>query len=541
MVLMTYYNLVFSYGHGKIIDGCVLSGVNGLIIVDLPLDHAGDLYSKSVEAGISLVPLVTLTSTDKRLDKILGLATSFIYVVSQLGVTGSAYDPNNQELRDLIKRLKEKTNLPLAVGFGVRSKKTFESLSTIAQGVVVGSHLVSSLNSVKDRKDQVTAKLKSAVDEILPVRVNDTAENASLDVKLFCDINSPTSSVIVHHDTPSAYFGDYGGRFVPEIFWKCLEELEVGLSQAMTDPEFLNELKEGRDYTGRESKLYFAQRLTKFAKGANIYLKREDLNHTGSHKINNAYGQVLLAKRLNKRRVIAETGAGQHGVATATACAKFGIECEIYMGEVDTVRQRSNVLKMELLGAKVNPVKTGTRTLKDAVNEALRDWSKNVNTTHYVIGSAVGPHPFPILVRELQSVIGSEVRSEFLRRFNKLPDALVACVGGGSNAIGLFYPFIDDESVRMFGVEAGGLKGSLCKHSATLTLGRDGVLHGSRTIILQDSQGQISETHSICAGLDYPGVGPEHAHLKSLGRVEYVSVNDDEALAAFKILTRLEG
>ncbi len=340
----------------------------------------------------------------------------------------------------------------------------------------------------------------------------------------------------------NGYFGHFGGFYVPEILVSALRQLEAGYESLRKDEDFRSELNALLvSYAGRPTPLYKCNRLTQKLGGAQIFLKREDLAHTGSHKINNALGQVLLAKRLGKKRIIAETGAGQHGVATATACALLGLECEVYMGEVDVERQKLNCYRMNLLGAKVNTVRNGSRTLKDAINEALRDYAASSETTHYVIGSVVGPHPYPTLVRDFQSVIGREARAQMMASEGRLPDALVACVGGGSNSIGLFHPFLEDRSVRMYGVEAGGKGVATGKHSASVVAGSDGVLHGFRTLVLQDSDGQISETHSVAAGLDYPGVGPEHAHLGTTKRVEYHAVNDDEALAAFHLLSETEG
>ncbi|KAJ1553733.1 tryptophan synthetase [Cladochytrium tenue] len=336
------------------------------------------------------------------------------------------------------------------------------------------------------------------------------------------------------------HFGQFGGQFAPEALVDCLAELEHAYDVALKDPEFWKEFRSYYDYMSRPSSLHKAERLTAIAGGAQIWLKREDLNHTGSHKINNALGQALLARRLKKTRIIAETGAGQHGVATATVCAKLGLECIIYMGAEDVRRQALNVFRIKLLGAKVIPVES------DAINEAMRDWVTNVTTTHFLIGSAIGPHPFPTIVREFQSVIGRETREFMLRPVTeggagKLPDAVVACVGGGSNSIGMFHPFVGDAGVRLVGVEAGGDGIESGRHSATLSAGRPGVLHGTRTYLLQDADGQITETHSISAGLDYPGVGPEHAHLKDSGRAEYVVATDAEALEGVRLLSQAEG
>jgi len=322
----------------------------------------------------------------------------------------------------------------------------------------------------------------------------------------------------------------------------ALEELEEEYQKVKEDPSFWQEFEYYlREFAGRPTPLYFAKNLTEYAGGAKIYIKREDLLHTGAHKINNTLGQALLAKRMGKNRIIAETGAGQHGVATATACALLGLECVVYMGEEDAQRQRLNVFRMKLLGAEVRVVKSGSRTLKDAINEALRDWVANVETTHYIIGSVVGPHPFPMMVRDFQSVIGKEAKEQILEKEGKLPKVVVACVGGGSNAMGIFYPFVEDEGVRLVGVEAGGLGLETGKHSASINAGRVGVLHGMKSFFLQDEEGQILTTHSISAGLDYPGVGPEHAYLFEIGRAEYVYATDQEALEGFKLLSRLEG
>lgn len=340
----------------------------------------------------------------------------------------------------------------------------------------------------------------------------------------------------------AGHFGEYGGRFVSEILMGALDELEREYRRLRDDDEFVAELEDDlANYVGRPSPLYYAKRLTAEAGGARILLKREDLNHTGAHKVNNCIGQALLARYMGKQRVIAETGAGQHGVATATVAARFGLKCQVYMGSEDMERQSLNVYRMKLLGADVIPVTGGSRTLKDALSEAMRDWVTNVDDTHYIIGTVAGPHPYPMLVRDLQAVIGREARRQCLERFDALPDVLVACVGGGSNAMGLFYPFLEDEGVRMIGVEAGGAGLETGEHAATLNRGKVGVLHGNRTYLMEDSDGQILATHSVSAGLDYPGVGPEHAWLKDVGRAEYVAVDDEEALDAFRQLNLLEG
>jgi len=360
------------------------------------------------------------------------------------------------------------------------------------------------------------------------------------------DINTAISSAAVHPDSLGR-FGKFGGKYVPETLMPALSELETAFEQYRNEASFQAELQNLlRDYVGRPSPLYFAERLTThYARpdgtGAQIYLKREDLNHTGAHKINNALAQVLLAKRMGKQRIIAETGAGQHGVATATVCARFGLDCVIYMGVHDMERQALNVFRMKLMGAEVRPVEAGTGTLKDATSEAIRDWVTNVETTHYILGSVAGPHPYPMIVRDFHAVIGKETRPQCQEKWGGLPDILLACVGGGSNAIGLFHEFVNEASVRLIGVEAAGEGVNTEKHAATLTKGRVGVLHGAMSYLLQDDDGQVIEAHSISAGLDYPGVGPEHSYLKDLGRAEYYSVTDKQALEAFQRLSQLEG
>lgn len=340
----------------------------------------------------------------------------------------------------------------------------------------------------------------------------------------------------------AGHFGEYGGRFVPEALIGALNELEIAHNTAQNDPSFLAELAElHKTYTGRPSIITEAKRFSEHAGGARIFLKREDLNHTGSHKINNVLGQALLTKRMGKKRIIAETGAGQHGVASATAAALMGLDCVVYMGEEDTRRQALNVARMKLLGAEVVPVTSGSRTLKDAINEAMRDWVTNVADTHYLLGTVAGPHPFPTMVRDFHKVIGEEAREQMLALTGRLPDAILACVGGGSNAIGIFNAFIPDADVRLIGLEAGGDGVETGRHAATITGGTPGVLHGTRSYVLQDANGQTVESHSISAGLDYPGVGPEHAYLHDIGRAEYRAINDDAAMAAFSLLSRTEG
>ena len=354
------------------------------------------------------------------------------------------------------------------------------------------------------------------------------------------DKDKPNSFALGPDETGK--FGIFGGRFVAETLMPLILDLEKAYNEAKNDPAFQSQFNSlMKDFVGRPSPLYFAERLTEHFNGPKIYFKRDELNHTGAHKINNCIGQILLAKKMGKTRIIAETGAGQHGVATATVAARFGLKCIVYMGEEDIRRQSPNVFRMKLLGAEVIPVASGTGTLKDAMNEALRDWVANVEDTFYIIGTVAGPHPYPMLVRDFQSVIGKEAKEQILEKENRLPDALLACIGGGSNAMGLFHPFLDDTDVNIYAVEAAGMGVDTKKHAASLTAGKPGVLHGNRTYLLQNDDGQITDAHSISAGLDYPGIGPEHAYLHDIGRVNYVSIKDDEALEAFQLCTKLEG
>ena len=354
------------------------------------------------------------------------------------------------------------------------------------------------------------------------------------------DKDKPNSFALGPDETGK--FGIFGGRFVAETLMPLILDLEKAYNEAKNDPTYQSQFNSlMKDFVGRPSPLYFAERLTEHFNGPKIYFKRDELNHTGAHKINNCIGQILLAKKMGKTRIIAETGAGQHGVATATVAARFGLKCIVYMGEEDIRRQSPNVFRMKLLGAEIIPVTSGTGTLKDAMNEALRDWVANVEDTFYIIGTVAGPHPYPMLVRDFQSVIGKEAKEQILEKENRLPDALLACIGGGSNAMGLFHPFLDDTDVNIYAVEAAGMGVDTKKHAASLTAGKPGVLHGNRTYLLQNDDGQITDAHSISAGLDYPGIGPEHAYLHDIGRVNYVSIKDDEALEAFQLCTKLEG
>ncbi|KAJ3272310.1 tryptophan synthetase [Terramyces sp. JEL0728] len=532
VVFMGYYNPFLMYGETRLMRDCVEAGVDGFIVVDLPPEEAVKFRDLTNEYGLSYIPLITPTTGEQRIQRLVNIASSFIYVVSISGVTGARSNVSSS-LPELVQKIKKYTNIPLAVGFGVATNDHFKTVASHAEGVVIGSKIIT---TIKENKGNEAQKVKEFCQSICGRTAVVHEKNSSPDVKPTVQKFAEKSLHILE-----PRFGEFGGQYAPEALVDCLDEIEKAYTEAINDPTFWAEFKSYYPYIGRPSQLHLAERLTEHCGGAKIWLKREDLNHTGSHKINNAIGQALLAKRLGKTRIIAETGAGQHGVATATVCAKLGLECIIYMGAEDVRRQALNVFRIKLLGAKVVPVTSGSKTLKDAINEALRDWVTNVTTTHYIIGSAIGPHPFPIMVREFQSVIGRETREQMLEKAGKLPDAVVACVGGGSNSIGMFHPFVNDKSVRLIGVEAGGDGVDTEHHSATLTRGVPGVLHGTKTYLMQDKNGQIIETHSISAGLDYPGVGPEHAFLKDVGRAEYMVANDADSLKGFRLFSQTEG
>ncbi|KAG5645056.1 bifunctional tryptophan synthase trp1 [Asterophora parasitica] len=527
----------------KAIQDAAEAGANGFIMVDLPPEEAITFREKCRKANIAYVPLIAPSTTLKRIKFLASIADTFIYVVSKMGTTGSSENVAvNTALPDIIARVREYATVPIAVGFGVATRDHFNTVSDAgADGVVVGSRLVSVLkNSAPgEAAKNVEAYCRQLSGKGEPVRTR-TPRDSKPSIS---SVDKPPVVATASETVLPPRFGQFGGQYVPEALVDCLAELEDAHKKAMADPEFWKEFKSYFGYINRPSQLYFAENLTKDAGGAKIWLKREDLNHTGSHKINNAIGQASTSGAFMpfSTRIIAETGAGQHGVATATVCAKFGMECIIFMGAEDVRRQALNVFRIEMLGGKVIPVHSGSCTLKDAVNEALRDWVTNLSTTHYLVGSAIGPHPFPTIVRDFQKVISEEIKLQLQEVAGKLPDAVVACVGGGSNAIGTFYDFIPDKGVRLVGVEAGGEGIDGDRHSATLSMGQPGVLHGVRTYVLQSKTGQIIETHSISAGLDYPGVGPEHAWLKDSGRAEYVVATDEEALRGFRMLTQREG
>ncbi|CAI5759543.1 unnamed protein product [Candida verbasci] len=539
IILMGYYNPILKYGEQQLIEDSAKAGANGFIVVDLPPEEAIKFRTLCTKSGLSYVPLVAPATTDERL-KVLGqIADSFIYVVSKMGTTGASTKVSTgiEELCQRVRKFIDKET-PIAVGFGVSTREHFLTVGQVADGVVIGSKIITLIgNSNPGERGKVA---KEYVQSILGADYKSDAPKSFVRVKN--DDFKETKAILEETHKFNPRFGDFGGQYVPEALHTCLAELEKAFEDAVSGPEFWKEFKDLYSYIGRPSSLHKADRLTEHVGGAQIWLKREDLNHTGSHKINNALCQVLLAKRLGKKKIIAETGAGQHGVATATACAKFGMECIVFMGAEDTRRQALNVFRMKILGAKVIPVKNGTQTLRDATSEAFRYWVSNLESTHYVVGSAIGPHPYPTLVRTFQSVIGNETKEQF-KELNegKLPNAVVACVGGGSNATGLFSPFEKDTEVKMLGVEAGGDGLDSGKHSATLAAGIPGVFHGVRTYVLQDDDGQVHDTHSVSAGLDYPGVGPELAYWKSIGRADFIAATDAQALQGFKLLSQLEG
>jgi len=538
VVLMGYYNPFYQYGADRLCKETKEAGADGFIVVDLPPEEGVELNKACVKYGLSNVPLVAPTSSDKRIAALTEMASTFLYCVSVTGVTG-ARSELPPDLPDFIQRVRSKTDLPLAVGFGISNPEMVNGVANVADGVVVGSAILNAMEELGEdatNEERAAAVKKTVAHFCTGLKQAPDAKNQATKLgqvpKEWADQNKNTR------------FGEWGGQYIPETLSVAFEEFEEAYDNIKNDPDFLEELARYRkDFVGGPTPLHKAERLTEMVGGATIWLKREDLAHTGAHKINNAIGQALLAKRLGKPRIIAETGAGQHGVATATVCAMLGLDCTVYMGAVDCERQKLNVFRMNTLGAKVVPVEDGQRTLKDAINEAMRDWVTNVRDTHYLIGSAVGPHPFPTVVRDFQSVIGKEIKEQFKEKNDgRLPDAVVACVGGGSNAIGAFYPFVDDEEVGLYGAEAAG-KGIEFdeEHCATLTVGTPGVLQGARTYVIQKDSGQTLNTQSISAGLDYPGVGPEHAYLKDIGRAKYSGVTDDQALEGFKMMCEKEG
>ncbi|TNY20779.1 tryptophan synthase beta chain [Rhodotorula diobovata] len=540
VILMGYFNPLLAHGEERAVQDAKEAGANGFIIVDLPPEEAVEFRKICTREGVSYVPLIAPSTSTERIKFLASIADSFIYVVSKMGTTGAS-DKVSSSLSSMLDQIRSLLphEIPLAVGFGVATQEHFEEVGRVADGVVIGSQLVS---VIKDAVGLGEAAAASAVEAYCQRVSGNRARTAPLPKRVVSDADKVKEVENVQEKVgKAARFGDFGGAYVPEALYDALEELTTAYADARADPEFWKEWEAEFGYINRPSQLYEAKRLTEHCGGARIWFKREDLNHTGSHKINNAIGQILLARRIGKTRIIAETGAGQHGVATATVCAKFGLECIVYMGEEDVRRQSLNVFRMRMLGAKVVAVASGTKTLKDAINEAMRDWVTNLTNTHYLVGSAIGPAPFPTIVRDFQSVIGTEIKTQLYGLTGKLPTAVIACVGGGSNAIGTFHPFINDKEVRIIGVEAAGEGVDTEHHSATISRGTKGVFHGVRTYILQSTVGQIMGTHSISAGLDYPGVGPEHAWLHETKRGEYVSATDEEALRGFRACTQMEG
>ncbi|KAG4442175.1 anthranilate synthase / indole-3-glycerol phosphate synthase [Cadophora sp. M221] len=567
VLFMGYYNPMLSYGEERLLKDCREAGVNGFIVVDLPPEEAVTFRNFCTRGGLSYVPLIAPATSESRMKLLCKLADSFIYVVSRMGVTG-ATGSLSTGLPDLLKRVKEYSgNVPAAVGFGVSTREHFLSVAEIADGVVIGSQIIITLADSKPGEgaknvEEYCAKVcgrrkalnrsqtrKVSIVEAVNGAKEPSGDNVHVDAiikeasgpNLVDQIEALNTNGPVDPALLPQRFGEFGGQYVPESLMDCLREVEEGFNKIKDDPSFWDEYRSYYEWMGRPGHLHMAERLTEHAGGANIWLKREDLNHTGSHKINNALGQILLARRLGKTEIICETGAGQHGVATATVCAKFNMKCTVYMGAEDVRRQALNVFRIKLLGAEVVAVEAGSRTLRDAVNEAMRAWVVKLDTTHYILGSAIGPHPFPTIVRTFQSVIGNETKSQMQEKRGKLPDAVVACVGGGSNAVGMFYPFSNDPSVKLLGVEAGGDGIDTDRHSATLSGGSIGVLHGVRTYVLQDKNGQISDTHSVSAGLDYPGVGPELASWKDNERAKFIAATDAEAFVGFRLISQLEG
>lgn len=538
LMLMGYYNPVMQYGEEKFAADAKAAGANGFLLVDLPPEEAVRFRKICRNNGLSYIPLIAPSTNDERLSVLASIADSFLYVVSRMGTTGST-GKLEANIEDLLRRVRKHSgDKPLAVGFGISTREHYKTVSPVADGIVIGSHLISLIgNTPKEQREQaVTAYINEVVGgrevKVVPWK-KDAADSAASQA----EDDAEDKKIDV-----TGVFGEFGGQYVPESLHRCLAELEQCFNEAKEDPKFWEEYRSYYSYMGRPSSFHLADRLTERVGGARIWLKREDLNHTGSHKINNAVGQVLIAKRLGKTKVIAETGAGQHGVATATVAAKFGMKCKVYMGAEDARRQALNVFRMRLLGAEVVKVEAGTKTLRDACSEALRAWVTDLDDTHYIFGSAAGPHPFPTMVRTFQSVIGRETKEQF-KELNggKLPNAVAACVGGGSNCSGMFAPFVEDASVKLVGFEAAGDGIETGRHSASLSAGHSGVLHGAKSYLLQNADGQVQDTHSISAGLDYPGVGPELSYWKKTGRAEFRGITDVQAMEGFRTLSQTEG
>ena len=539
VVLMGYYNPFFQMGIDAMCKAAKEGGADGFIVVDLPPEEGTALALACNKYGLSNIPLIAPTTTDARISHLAKTASTFLYCVSTTGVTGARAELPS-DLSEFIERVRKYTDLPLAVGFGISTPDMVQSVANRADGVVVGSAILKAIQEAGETTEERVAAVTKIVSDLCTGLKQTGASNQAQSLGRVPE--DGVSEEIGKLNT-NKRFGKFGGQFIPETLSEAFREIEAEYEKIKDNKEFLAELDVyRRDFVGGPTPLHKAERLTEMCGGATIWLKREDLAHTGAHKINNAIGQALLAKKIGKPRIIAETGAGQHGVATATVCAKLGLDCTVYMGAVDCERQKLNVFRMNTLGAKVVPVKEGQATLKDAINEAMRDWVTNVRDTHYLIGSAVGPHPFPTIVRDFQCVMGREMRAQMLEKAGKLPDVVIACVGGGSNAIGAFHPFVEDKTVELHGVEAAGHGiDNDEQHCATLTKGTPGVLQGAMTYVIQEKSGQTLNTHSVSAGLDYPGVGPEHAYLKDSGRALYTAVTDDEALEGFKMMCEYEG
>ena len=540
VVLMGYYNPFYQFGIDNLCEKAKEYGADGFIVVDLPPEEGAELAKSCNKYGLSNIPLIAPTTTDERIAHLAGTASTFIYCVSTVGVTGSRSELP-ADLSDFIARVRSKTDLPLVVGFGISTPQMVQSVANMSDGVVVGSAILKAVQQAGNTTADRARAVHGIVSELsVGCKQGDNVTNQA---KILGRKPEDAAADRIAKLSISKRFGKFGGQFIPETLSEAFREIESKYAKIKDDPDFVAEIDVyRREFVGGPTPLHKADRLTELCGGATIWLKREDLAHTGAHKINNAIGQALLAKRIGKPRIIAETGAGQHGVATATICAKLGLDCTVYMGAVDVERQKLNVFRMNTLGATVVPVKEGQATLKDAINEAMRDWVTNVSNTHYLIGSAVGPHPFPTIVRDFQSIMGKEIKWQILEKVGKLPDVVVACVGGGSNAIGAFYPFVQDKTVELHGVEAAGHGVDKDEqHCATLTKGTPGVLQGAFTYVIQQKSGQTLNTHSVSAGLDYPGVGPEHAFLKDSGRAKYTAVTDSEALEGFKMMCQYEG
>ena len=571
VILMGYYNPVLRYGEEELLKDCKQVGVNGFVLVDLPVEEAVRFRRLCASNGfvqfthfsdyklritrLSYIPLIAPSTSVSRMKFLCSVADSFVYAVSRMGVTGASKSLSSNLPKFLDRIHTYARDTPIALGFGISTREHFLSVQDLTEGCIIGSQIISTIGAAppgqaaknlekyifgitgrkleRDNHGAIVREVTVLESRVPAARSKAiTGENARPDIIDLTDGQDPV---------PSTRFGEFGGQYVSESLMGCLSELDRGFEEARQDPAFWEEYRSYFPYMGRPSSLYLAENLTEKIGGANIWIKREDLNHTGSHKINNALGQILLARRLGKARIIAETGAGQHGVATATVCAKFGMKCVVYMGAEDVRRQALNVFRMKLLGAGVVPVTTGSRTLRDAVNQALRAWVEDVDTTHYILGSVVGPHPFPTIVRTSQSIIGQETKEQMRNAIGKLPDAVVACVGGGSNESGMFYPFLNEPDVQILGVEAGGDGLNTSRHSATLSGGSKGALHGVYTYLLQDEDGQISGTHSVSAGMDYPAVGPELSSWKDSGRAHFMAATDAQALAGFRALVTYEG